>query len=132
MPENIDLNDMAEEFIALRDARALLSKEFKEEEAVLKEGMEKIKRGLLDYCSDNGIESMRTAAGTIYRTVTTKYWTGDWHEMHKFILEHKVPEFLDKRLNQRNIAQFLEENPDLIPAGLNSEAAYAISVRKNK
>ena len=73
---------------------------------------------------------MSTPSGTMNRTVSTKYWTSDWHAMHKFILEHEVPEFLDKRLNQRNIAQFLEENPELVPAGLNADAAYSIAIRK--
>jgi hypothetical protein len=50
--------------------------------------------------------------------------------MHKFILDHEVPEFLDKRLNQANLKQFLEENPDMLPPGLNVDSEYAISVRK--
>jgi hypothetical protein len=50
--------------------------------------------------------------------------------MYKFILEHGVPEFFDKRLNQTNVKQFLEENPDLLPAGLNVDSEFTISVRR--
>ena len=45
-------------------------------------------------------------------------------------LENKVPEFFDKRLNQTNIKQFLEDNPDLMPKGLNQDTEYSIVVRK--
>ena len=50
--------------------------------------------------------------------------------MHKFIMENELPEFFEKRLNQTHVRQFIEENPDLVPAGLNVDSEYAISVRK--
>jgi hypothetical protein len=50
--------------------------------------------------------------------------------MHKFVMEHDVPEFLEKRLNQTNVKTFLEENPETVPMGLNVDSEYIISVRK--
>jgi hypothetical protein len=50
--------------------------------------------------------------------------------MYGFIKEHDMPEFLDRRLNQTNVKQFLEENPDVMPKGLNIDTEYVISVRK--
>jgi hypothetical protein len=50
--------------------------------------------------------------------------------MNKFILTNEVPEFYEKRLNQTVVKQFLEENPDTVPPGLNVDSEYAISVRK--
>jgi hypothetical protein len=50
--------------------------------------------------------------------------------MHEFIMENNLPHFFEKRLNQTNVKQFLEENPDLVPKGLNVDSEYVISVRK--
>ena len=50
--------------------------------------------------------------------------------MHKFILEQGELSLLDKRINQANMKQFLEENPDMVPKGLNADTEYVISVRK--
>jgi hypothetical protein len=50
--------------------------------------------------------------------------------MYKFVMENEVPEFFDKRLNQGNVRQFLEDNPDLVPKGLNVDSEFAIAVRK--
>jgi hypothetical protein len=50
--------------------------------------------------------------------------------MHQFIMEHSVPEFLEKRLHQGAVKQFLEENPDLLPKGLNVDSEYALTIRK--
>ena len=50
--------------------------------------------------------------------------------MYKFIRTHNVPEFFEKRLNQTSVKQFLQDNPDLIPEGLNVDSEYVVSVRK--
>ena len=72
----------------------------------------------------------KTTEGQFYRTVRQRYWTSDWEQMYKFVLEHETPELFEKRLNQTNMRQFLEENPDLLPKGLNVDSEYTISVRK--
>lgn len=128
--EKVSVEKLTRIYIKIRDKRAQLSAKFKEEDEGLKAQQDKVKRALLDYCKEQDVESVRTSAGLFYRSVKKRYWTSDWESMHKFILEHEVPEFLDKRLNQTNVKQFLEENPDLLPPGLNVDSEYAISVRK--
>ena len=117
-------------YIKIRDARAALSAKFNEDDAALKDQMDTIKRALLDYCAENKVESVRTTEGVFYRTTKTRYWTSDWESMHKFILEHGLPEFFEKRLNQTAVKQFLEENPEAVPPGLNTDVEYAVTVRK--
>jgi len=128
--ETISVDKLTRIYIKIRDKRAQMSAAFKKEDDELKAQQDKIKRALLDYCKEQDVESVRTNAGLFYRTVKKRYWTSDWEAMHRFILEHEVPEFLDKRLNQTSVKQFLEENPDLLPQGLNVDSEYAISVRK--
>jgi hypothetical protein len=125
-----DLSKLVKVYGKIRAKRSELSAKFKEEDEVLKEKLEKVKKVLLDYCEENGVESVRTADGLFYRSVKTRYWTSDWESMYKFVLDNEVPEFFDKRLNQTNVRQFLEENPDLVPMGLNADSEYILSVRK--
>ena len=117
-------------YIKIRDKRAELQKQFKEEDGKLVEQLDKVKAALLDFCEEQGVKSMKTSAGLFYRSIRTRYWTNDWDEMNKFIVEHQIPEFYEKRLNQSNVRQFLEENPDLLPKGLNVGSEYTITVRK--
>jgi hypothetical protein len=117
-------------YIKIRDEKAKLSAEYKEKESSLNDQMDKVRFALLNYCKDQGVESVKTSEGVFYRSVRTRYWTSDWEQMHKFVLEHEVPEFLEKRLNQTNVKVFLEENPDIVPKGLNVDSEYTISVRK--
>ena len=117
-------------YLKIRDEKAKLSAEYKEKEASLNQQMDKVKTALLDYCKEQGVESVKTSEGLFYRSVKTRYWTSDWEQMHKFVLEHEVPEFMEKRLNQANVKTFLEENPDIVPKGLNVDSESTISVRK--
>lgn len=126
----IPVDKLTKAYLRIRAKRAELANKFKEEENNLLDQMEKIKKALLDYCKSHNVESVKTSEGVFYRTTRAKYWTSDWEQMHKFILEHEVPELLDKRLNQSNMRQFLEENPDVVPKGLNVDSEYIISVRK--
>ena len=127
---NVTPDKLTETYLKIKAKRAELSSDFKAEDDVLANQLEVVKEALLKYCADQGLESVRTSAGLFYRSVKTRYWTSDWESMYKFVLENEVPEFFDKRLNQGNVRQFLEENPNLVPRGLNVDSEYAIAVRK--
>ena len=130
MSTDVTPEKLTDTYLKIKARRAELSAEFKSEDAPLAEQLEKIKAALLKYCQEQGLESVKTSAGLFYRSVKTRYWTSDWSSMYEFVLENEVPEFFDKRLNKGNVRQFLEENPDLVPKGLNVDSEYTIAVRK--
>lgn len=130
MEDGPSVDKLTRIYIKIRDARAALSAKFNEEDTALKDQLDTVKRALLDYCSEQGVESVRTSEGMFYRTTKTRYWTSDWESMHKFILEHELPEFFEKRLNQTAVKQYLEENPEALPPGLNTDVEYVVTVRK--
>lgn len=126
----VSVEKLTKTYIKIREAKAALKAAFDKEEESLQEKLDVIKRALLDYCKQHGVESVRTSEGIFYRSTKTRYWTNDWDSMNRFILEHEVPEFYEKRLNQTTVKQFLEENPDVLPPGLNMDSEYVITVRK--
>lgn len=130
MADKTSLDKLTRVFIKIRDKRAELQAEFKAQDDKLKEQQEVIKAALLDHCKEHNVDSVRTSEGLFYRTVKTRYWTSDWEAMHKFVLKHEVPEFFEKRLNQGVVKEFLEENPEAVPPGLNVDSEYVVSVRK--
>jgi hypothetical protein len=103
---------------------------YEAEEKQLSDQMAKVKSALLAYCKEQNVESVRTGEGLFYRGVKTRYWTNNWEEMGRFVVEHNAPELLEKRLHQGNMKQFLEEHPDTLPPGLNVDSEYTITVRK--
>jgi hypothetical protein len=100
------------------------------EEKALKAQMSQVKTILLNYCKVQNVESVKTTEGLFYRSVTTRYWTNDWESMGRFVVENNAPDLLEKRLHQGNVKQFIENNPDLVPPGLNVDSEYSITVRR--
>jgi len=130
MTQSIPLEKLTKAYIKLREQRSQLAADFRAQDGVLLARQDKIKEALLDHCKEHNVESVKTTEGTFYRQVKRRYWTSDWESMYKFVLEHQLPEFFDKRHNQKNVGQFLEDNPEMVPPGLNVESEYVVSVRK--
>lgn len=129
--DGVSVDALTRTYLKIKAKRSELKAQFDSEDSVLKEKQDRIKRALLDYCKDNDVESVRTESGLFYRTLKTKYWTSDWESMFKFVVENNTPELFAKSLNQTNVKQFLEDNPDKMPAGLNIDSEYQVSVRKS-
>lgn len=132
MENDIALEKLIRVYIKMREKKAEISQELEAKLSEMDEKMKTVKTGILDHMKEIGAESLRTDAGTVYRTVRTTYSTNDWDSMNKFILEHSVPELLEKRLHQTNMRVFLEEHPDMLPPGLNSNMEYSVTVKRSK
>lgn len=128
----ISADKLAKVYIKIRDKRQELARQFEEEDNELKVQMEMVEGKMLDLCKDLGADSIKTAHGTIIRSVKTRYWTSDWESMHTFIKDHNAYDLLERRVHQSNMKQWLQENPDLLPMGLNSESRYSTTVRRSK
>jgi len=124
------LDKLVSVYIKLRDQKAELAAQFAAQEEDLDKKLKVIQTALLDHCKESGSESVRTASGTFFRSVRKKFWTGDWDSMNKFILEHDALGLLEKRIHQTNMRTFLEDNPTLLPPGLNVDSEYTITVRR--
>jgi len=132
MDDKPSVDALVSVYIKIRDARDAARKEADRVEADFEEQMDIINQQILKVCEETGADSIKTAHGTAIRSVKSRYWTNDWERFYDFIFEHNVPELLERRVHQTNIKQFLEENPDLLPAGLNVDSAYSITVRRSK
>jgi hypothetical protein len=89
-----------------------------------------VKTALKDQMLVMGVSSVRTENGTVVLSTKTRYNTQDWDSFKEFIKEHDAIDLLEKRIAQTNMGMFLEENPGVVPPGLNTMTEYAISVRK--
>ena len=130
--KNMSLPKLVKAFRNLRDKRSELKAEFEAQDKALVEQQEKIQSYLLTHCNENDVNSVKTDEGTFYRKRKVNYWCSDWESFHKFVLEHQIPEILQKRIAQKNLEEFLAEegNEHLVPIGLQSDSTYTITVQK--
>lgn len=125
-----DASKLVQVYIKIRDARDLKKKQMEEELAQLEMQMDAVEQELLEICKTTGQDGGKTQFGSFTRSVKTRYWTSDWDSMYKFIREHDAPELLERRIHQGNFSEFLQQNPDTMPAGVNVESKYSITVRR--
>lgn len=126
------LSKLTEAYIKIRDARSAAKAEYEAKDQVLQDQAAVIEQHLLDVCKQLDANSIRTPHGTVIRSVKSRYWTNDWDSMYRFIKEHDAYGLLEKRLHQTHMKEFLSENPDLQPMGLNVESEYTVVVRRSK
>jgi len=128
--DTIPLDKLARVYRKIRDQISTLTKEYDTQVEVLKAQQEEIKNAMKDQMQALGVTSVRTPQGTVVLSVKTRYSTADWDSFKKFVVEQDALDLFEKRIAQGNMKQFLEENPGVVPPGLNSNAEYDISVRK--
>lgn len=127
----MDANQLVKVYIKIRDAKEIRRKEMEAEIAELETQLDAVEHELLEICKATGQDGGKTQFGSFTRSVKTRYWTSDWDSMYKFIREHDAPDLLERRIAQSNFSQFIRENPELMPAGVNIESKYSITVRRS-
>lgn len=123
---------LASAYIKIRDAIDMLTAEYEERKKDLDAQKDIIADKLLEICNENNATSIKTTHGTIMRKVSSRYWTNDWDSMYTFIKNNDAYGILERRIHQGNLKQFLEENPNNLPMGLQADSKYTISVRRSK
>ena len=128
--ETIPMDRLAKIYRKIRAEITTLTQEYDGKIEALKAQQDEIKNAMKDMMKAMGVTSVRTAQGTVVMSVKTRYSTQDWDSFKKFVVENDAVDLLEKRIAQTNMNQFLEENPGLVPPGLDSSSEYDISVRK--
>jgi hypothetical protein len=130
MENQIPLDKLAKIYRKIRTKIQELTTAYETEVEALKVQQQEVSNAMKDHMMAAGLKSVRTDEGTIMLGQKTRYTTSDWDSFKQFVLEHEVLDLFEKRIAQSNMAQFLEENPGLVPPGLNSDSEYTITVRK--
>lgn len=128
----VDTEELVQAYIAIRDQKDTLYREYQDNVKKLDADMKLVSDALLEVCNSTNADSIRTKAGTVVKSIKSNYWTNDWESFYQFMQEHNAFNLLEKRIHQGNTKLFLEENPDLLPIGLNIDKAFAVRVVRRK
>jgi hypothetical protein len=128
--EVIPLSELARIYRKMRARMDELTKAYDTEVETIKEKLDLVKIEIKDQMRAQGATSIKTDFGTISLVTKTRYSTQDWDSFKRFVVDNDVVDLLEKRIAQANMSKFLEENPSLVPPGLNSMSEYEIRVIK--
>lgn len=130
MSDSVSIEEMVEAYRKVRDTIAKRKEAFEAQMDQMEKSLEVISSAILDFCNEHNLDSVKTPMGTVSRRVQSRYWTSDWESMYNFVVAQNIPFVLEKRIHNGNMQQFLDENPDLMPMGLQLDRKFVIQVRK--
>ena len=125
---NIPLDTLVKIYRKIKMEIDTLTQEYDTKVETLKSQQDEIKFEIKDQMKALGVTSVKSPFGTVSMRTSTTYTTNDWASFKDFVLEHGAVDLLFKRIAQANMAQFLEENPGVVPPGLNSVTEFNIVV----
>jgi predicted nuclease with TOPRIM domain len=128
--EVVPLDKLARVYRKIRDKIQVMTKEYETAVEELKAQQAEIKNAMKDQMLALGSSSIKTPEGTIILAQKVRYYTDDWDSFKQFVVEHDALDLFEKRIHQTNMVSFLDDNPGVVPSGLNSMTEYDVSVRK--
>ena len=109
------VDDIVAAYVRLRDQKAELKAQQAEAMKPYDEALAKLEAEALQILSDTGVESMKTSAGTVYKSVATSATVQDKSAFMDYIREHLAFDLLDVRANKTAVQDFVTENQDTPP-----------------
>lgn len=125
------MDKLAEVYIKIRTKKQEITKELEGKIEELDGQLKEIASAMKEQLVAAGGSSLKTNHGTIYLTKKQRFYPMDWEAFNKWVLEVGAIELLEKRIAQKNTEQWLEDNPNNPPPGLQCEAEMTVTVRKN-
>lgn len=117
-------------YIKYRDVKAQYKAEYDAKVAKIDQVLAKIEGKLLAYFNDTGLESIRTDAGTAYRSIKTTASVADRDIFLDFVRDHDAWELMETRASKKAIEEYRDANDDL-PPGINWSAVATLNVRRS-
>lgn len=117
-------------YIQLRDRRSQRKAAYENEDAADKGKQEKIEGILLKRFMDQGIESVKTCAGTAYKSVRSSASVADWESFFDFVRGNEAWGLLEHRASKAAVEEHKNSFGEL-PPGLNWREEIVINVRRS-
>ncbi len=126
----MDIEKLVDGYVKARDKKAELKAEFTKKTAALDEWMARAEGVILQELQAQNLESVRTAAGTAYKSLQTSATVADWDSCLSFIKENDAWTMLERKVNKTAVQEYRVANNDL-PPGVNWREEVVVNIRRS-
>jgi hypothetical protein len=119
-----------ETYVQLRDLKERINKEAKDKVAQLQTVMDNLEAEMLEQMRSLGVESLRTEAGTVYKTITRRTPVANWDAALAFIREHGLWHFLERRVSKGAVTEYMTEHGE-VPPGIAIHEEQTVNIRRS-
>lgn len=125
----MNFDAIVSKYIQLRDKKEQLKAEYDLKVAKINEVMDKAEAVLIKHFNETGLESVRTDAGTAYKSKKTSAPVADWDAFLAHVISNEDYQLLEHRASKKAVEEFRNANDDL-PPGVNWREEVSISIRR--
>lgn len=122
-------NEVVSMYIRIRDAKKAKEAEMKATLKPYDEALSRLEGRALAILADQGAESLKTPAGTVYQTQKVSIRASDREAFMDYVKENQAFELLDVRPNKTAVEEYAVEHSDL-PPGISKDAIMAANFRR--
>lgn len=124
-----DFGTAVAQYVLLRDGLKGADDDHKKKTAGAREYMKRLEGFFLENLNASGSESVRTAAGTVYRTTRRSATVADADVFRKYVAENEAFDLVDFRANAPAVDEYISEN-GAPPPGVNFQLSITVGVRR--
>lgn len=125
----IDVDKRVGQYVALRDKIKELDDQHKESMKQYRDMLEQLGNILLSHLQSVNAESIKSAAGTFFRTTKKTASLEDAEAFMRFVIANNSFEMLDRKANVKAIEDYLEANK-VLPPGVKFSQRVEVNVRR--
>lgn len=125
-----NINDLVERYIVLRNRVADKARELKALETQVKPELEELEREMLEISNSTGVESFKTAAGTVFKTTKSYVTMKDREAFMRFALETGDYGLITNHVGKAHAVELIEEGVPLETLGVDYTVEQVMSFRK--
>ena len=127
----MNLNELVTKYVQLRAKKDDMKAAYELKVAAVDQVLSQIEGVIMKTFSEQNIDSVKTQAGTAYRSTRVLAGIADWNTFVDFVKANDAYDMLYKRCNTAVISQYKEVNND-VPPGVNWKEEHVINIRRAK
>lgn len=125
----LNTDELIDRYVTIRDGKAEQDAEHKKKMARFTNALQKLEEEMLRRLDEDGEDSKKTPHGTCYRSVKTTAKVADRESFLGFVAEHNAWNFIESRVNGKEVEKYVEEHGDL-PPGVTTSRFTKVGVRR--
>jgi hypothetical protein len=125
----MNIDDVINGYIVLRDKLEATVKRQKEEVAPIREQMGKIENWLQNQLQTQGLQNFKGGSGTAFLKQVSSATVEDWDATLAFIKDQGAWELLERRVSKTVVEDYVESTGN-IPPGVNLKRETVVQVRR--
>jgi len=130
VPPKITIDQRVAQYIKLRDTIKERDDKHKEQMAPYREALEKLNAVLLQHLHTAGIESAKTAEGTVYQTTKKSASLEDADQFMRHVIGTENWDLLERKCSLKAVEEFVNEN-GVLPPGVKWSSTQVVGVRRS-